>query len=354
MFTAGSNAEHEQAAGGGAASSLPAGYRIEHRAMATLWELYAFGDPGHDCEHAAELAFETVDAIERRLSYFLPDSDIGELNRAAAAEPVMLSAEARACFDVIEWVRELTGGAFDPTVGALLTGRQPWHLAEREPPEGTPPGEAMPGRLGFEAIERSPAGDQAARLSEGVELDLGAIGKGFGVDRALAVLSEWLEGGVMLVAGQSTMGALGTPPGPETERGGLRGDAACEGSGASGGSGGWPIGIRDPRDEATVLDAIGLPGGPEPITVSAAAGGESGHVLDPRTGRPAAAAIGAWVVAPSGALSDAIATAALVMSADQIADCCHREPSLAIARLTRDGQYETHGRWAALRDTLGE
>ena len=331
MFIPGSNAEQAQAAGGDDAASLPAGYRIEHKAMATLWELYAFGDPGHDCEHAAELAFETIDQVERRLSYFLPDSDIGELNRAAAAEPVLLSPDARACLDLVDRVRELTGGAFDPTVGALLSGRKPWHLADTLPPEGTPPGEAQPNRLGFQAIERSPDGTQAARLSDQVELDLGAIGKGFGVDRALSVVAEWLEGGVMLVAGKSTMGALGPAPGE---------------------AGGWPIGIRDPRDEATALDTIALPAGDTPIAVSAAAGGESGHVLDPRTCQPATAAIGAWAVAPSGALSDGLATAALVMSEAQVIACCEADPTLAIARLTRDGRFQTFGRWSALRDTL--
>lgn len=312
-------------------ASSVAGFRVTHQAMATTWSLYGFGDASHDCEHAAELAFEQIDWLERQLSYFLPESDIGQLNRAAPNEPITGSIDTLECLRLAKQLHELTGGAFDPTVGALLEGREPWHLASSTPPEGQPPGEgaAAGDRPGLASIHVDEAARLVSRRSEAVELDLGAIGKGYAIDRALTLVADWLEGGVMLVAGESTMRAIGPPPG----------DGPA-----------WAMVIRDPSDETTRLDEIGLTG--EATAISAAAPGAAGHVLDPRTGRPADAARGAWAVAPSGAVSDALATAALVMSPAQIADCCQRLGDIAIARLTAAGELEAFGRWRQLRDTL--
>jgi thiamine biosynthesis lipoprotein len=307
-------------------ATSPAGYRLTHNAMATTWELYCFGDEEADCEHAAELAFEEVDAVERQLSFFLDSSDIGRVNEAPPGEPTLVSADAMACLQLCQRVHQLTGGAFDPTVGALLTGREPWHLSEVTPPEGTPPQAPQPDRLGFETIQLDVQQRLVTRQSEQVQLDLGAIGKGFGVDRALEVLADWLEGETMLVAGHSTMRGLGRP---------------SEGRH-------WDMGIHDPRDQSIALDRIAV--GQQ--AVSAAAAGPSGHVLDPRTGQSAAAAVGAWAVAETGAVSDGVATAALVMSGEQLEQVCASEPTLAIARLTGAEQFEVYGQWLSLRGTL--
>jgi thiamine biosynthesis lipoprotein len=303
----------------------PGAYTLSHRAMATTWQLLCFGDDRADCEHAAELAFEEIDAIEEQLSFFLPESDIGQLNQTAVQQPVRVSLETLECLTLARQVYALTGGAFDPTVGALLTGRRSWQESETAPPDGVPPESPQPERLGFETIEIDEPGMAVARTSERVQLDLGAIGKGFAVDRALGVLDDWLEGSAMLIAGQSTMR-------------GLVGQGRADQ---------WLMQLRDPRDGQTPLDAISL--GAQAI--SAAAPGPNGHVLDPRTGRSVAAVHGAWAVAESGALSDALATAALVMSGEQLADCCQKQAGIGLARLS-DAGFEVYGQWASEGGTM--
>jgi len=302
----------------------PSGYRLTHNAMATMWELYCFDEEEGDCEHAAELAFEEIDEIERQLSYFLDSSDINQINEAPAHEPVLVSVDTLECLRIVQRMHALTGGAFDPTVGALLTGREPWHLSEVAPPEGVPPESPQPERLGFETLMLDPDRRTVTRRSQAVQLDLGAIGKGYGVDRAMGVLDDWLEGEFMLVAGQSTM------------RGRRR----------SADSARWAMAICDPRDQSIQLDRIAV----ADQAVSAAAAGPSGHVLDPRTAQSARAAVGAWVLAESGAMSDALATGALVMSRAQLTDCCQQQPGLAIARLEADGTWSTYGQWDAVRE----
>jgi thiamine biosynthesis lipoprotein len=308
-----------------------AGYRLAHNAMATTWELFCFDEAEHDCEHAAELAFEQVDQIENQLSFFLDSSDIGRLNEAEAAQAIRVSPDTFECLRIAKQMHRLTGGAFDPTVGALLTGRQPWHLSEVAIPEGVPPDQPQPDRLGFDTIALNPGTGEIARLSERVRVDLGAIGKGFAVDQAIEVLADWLEGEAMVVAGQSTMRPLRAP------RDGL----------------GWVMGIHVPGEDGAErgqeLDRIMV----MDHAVSAAAPIGSGHVLDPRTGQSGRAAVGAWAAAGNGAVSDALATAALVMSEAQLADCCQQQPGLAMARLTTAERFETYGQWNALRAKMG-
>jgi thiamine biosynthesis lipoprotein len=308
----------------------PPVYRCKHKAMATVFELYAFGDSRSDAEHAGELAFEEIDRLESELSFFLAGSHVDRLNRAKPGEPVRLSIDALDCLTVAQRVFRLTGGAFDPTAGARLRGRQSWKDSDGPVPAGSPPvpphdAADLPS---FDAIEIDRASRTATRHHPDVKVDLGAIGKGYAVDRAVTLLEDWLIGSTMLVAGRSTMRPLGQAP-----EGGL-----------------WAMGIRDPRDQTTPLDFIGLEEG---SAISASSVVDAPHVLDPRTGEPAETALGAWAVAPSGGMSDALATAAVLMGQEALTACCQGEPSLAIGRFEPERGLEIFGQWRALRDKLG-
>jgi thiamine biosynthesis lipoprotein len=132
----------------------------------------------------------------------------------------------------------------------------------------------------------------------GVGLDLGAVGKGYALDQAAAILCDMGIESALLHGGTSTVVALGSP------------DAADA----------WRIAIRDPRGEDRVLESVPLTNG-RALSVSAAHGKAftapdgrlMGHVLDPRTGEPAQAAQLAAVVADDATTADALSTALLVL-----------------------------------------
>jgi len=154
---------------------------------------------------------------------------------------------------------------------------------------------------GFE-VERY-AG-RGRRRPRALDLDLGAIGKGFALDRAAEVLGQWSVRNALLHAGTST--ALGLGPGP-----GGRGGA------------GWPVGVAaDWR----------CPGAPRRVRLRGLALSGSGtevkgeHIVDPRTGRPARAHPAAWAAHPSAAVSDALSTAFFVQSAAEVARYCRSHP----------------------------
>ena len=138
----------------------------------------------------------------------------------------------------------------------------------------------------------------------GVRIDLGGIAKGWAVDGAAAILRKRGITSALISAGSSTLYAIGTPPG----------EAA------------WTIGIRDARisgeDDAAaspenILAVVEL----RDMSMSTSSSSERffsirgqrySHVLDPRTGMPAAAMSSATVVAPSATESDALSTAVFV------------------------------------------
>jgi len=140
--------------------------------------------------------------------------------------------------------------------------------------------------------------DSAASLSKaGAGLDLGGIGKGAACDEALRVYEKSGVSGAVIAVGGS-VGVFGTKP---------------DGSA-------WSIGVRDPAgDSAASLGMLQLQKG----CVSTSGTYEKKreyegityhHILDPRTGFPAQSdLVSATVICDSGALSDALATACIVL-----------------------------------------
>jgi thiamine biosynthesis lipoprotein len=185
-------------------------------------------------------------------------------------------------------VHSLTGGAFDPTLGDhldVLRGRIQYAIA----PDSR-------GR-----IELDPAASTARVLHAPVTPDLGAIGKGYALDRMADTLRDWDLPAALLIAGEgsSVLGLDGPLPGT-----------------------GWEIGLGDgtARREVSLRNhAIGASG----FAVQGA------HILEPLTGMPVAPRR-AWALSPSAAVADAVSTAAMILSPDELSELCATSPSLSV------------------------
>ncbi|MFO0838029.1 MAG: FAD:protein FMN transferase [Phycisphaerae bacterium] len=342
---------------------------FEHQAMACTWGLF-IGDPSPVyARQAARAAFTEIDRLEQELSRFVPHSDIALINAQAGGDWVPVGMDALECLMMAEEVWRQTGGAFDPTIGALLRAGEhrpppgaqsnddvpaktlPFPTASDQMPmlhdaaaetrafDDSSPGTPMiPGAAAESAaFSEPPVGfDQLAidlshrrvRVPAGMMLDLGAIGKGFAVDRAIALLREWSITAALLHSGQSTAYALGAPPGQAH----------------------WPVAIRDPLNHAAILARLGL----REIALSGSGTLLHGpHIIDPRTRRPASGPLGAWVASPSAAFSDAASTAMMVLSdAEALRFCAGR--AITAWRATLHGAAARLKRWGNLAPGVRE
>lgn len=205
----------------------------------------------------------------------------------------MRSRELAAILRTARRLAELTEGAFDPTIGALL---RLWRLTTRRArlPSARQLVRACT-RVGWRAIDVT--GPRVALAGSGVSLDLGAFGKGATLDRIARALERRGASGV-LNFGESSLRSIGPPP-----------------------PGGWPIMLRHP-----VAGFAGhFPLRRRACSTSATFGQHArvgrrivGHVIDPRVGTPVRANAQVTVLAASAAVAEAASTALLVLGPSAI------------------------------------
>ncbi|HUR54243.1 MAG TPA: FAD:protein FMN transferase, partial [Gemmataceae bacterium] len=267
--------------------------RVSRRAMATRFEIdIPCGRP--DAVAAASDALDLIDDLEDQLTVFRDHSEVSRLNAAGSADAVEANL-----FDLLTrcatWTRE-TDGAFDIATGALTKA---WGFYRREGRVPTPRerSEAM-AKTGMRHVILRPESRAVKFRVPGLELNLGAVGKGYALDRAAALLRDkWgIESG-LLHGGGSSVYAIGHPPGDER---------------------GWPVALKHPTDEGRSLGTVYLRN--NGLGVSAATfqffeyhGRKLGHVIDPRTGWPTEGTAAAAATAPTAAEADAMSTAAFVL-----------------------------------------
>lgn len=257
---------------------------------------------------AVRSAFEAADAS---LSNWKETSELSRVNREAAgpAGAAALAPDLASCLETALEVARETGGAFDPTVGPLmrLYGFRP---AAPRLPSAEELREASR-RVGHGKILFDPGGSTIRFLERGMELDLGGIGKGCALDAAAKRLERLRAGAALLDLGGNLL-VRGLPPGERA----------------------WRIGIRDPGKPGELMGLVEVVSGSVSTSGDSenffeAGGRRVGHIMDPRTGRPAAAGVvAATVIAPRGALADALSTALVVAGAPRAAEILERFPGV--------------------------
>jgi FAD:protein FMN transferase len=320
--------------------------RIGRRAMACRFEICLNAGQYDEGAEAALAALDRVAALERQLSYFRDESELARVNREAYERPVAVEQDLFELIELGQRVYTETGGAFDLSATPLW---EAWGFAQRA---GRIPSEAEIAealeRVGSGLVELDPERRTVRFARPGVRLNLGSIGKGHALDRCAETL---LAAGVedfVIHGGFSSILARGSQALPVGIEGrGARGEGRGEGDEgrgeahahasvgmAPGMAPGWTVGLRHPIrpqrrvGEVVLRDrALGTSG--SWAQSFRHEGRRYGHVIDPRTGRPADRLLSATVLAPSAALADALATAFYVMGAEAAAEFCRARPDLA-------------------------
>jgi thiamine biosynthesis lipoprotein len=286
--------------------------------LGTEFEAILCGSNPDFLRDAAYEALEEVHRVELRLSHTRPDSDLCDINARAPYVPVLLDPEL---WDLVRRARELharSGGAFDIAVGSLI---RLWSTCRREArlPE---PGEvaAAMQKCGMHRVHADEATRTLRTDQPGVELNAGACGKGYAVDRAVEHLRGLGVESALLHGGTSTVYAIGAPPGAEA----------------------WEIGIRHPDEPGRRLGSVLLRN--RALSTSGdyeqfftLAGKRYSHILDPRIGWPATGVRSATVLCDNAADSDALSTAAFVLGWERGRALIDSTPGAALLMLDTDG-----------------
>ena len=163
--------------------------RLHGPTMATRWSVLCDIDPALEQTVLHRALAAAVEQVDQQMSPWKPDSDLSRLNRAApeawvALPPEMLTVLARA----LEVARQ-SGGAFDPTVGALVDA---WGFgAARGAPDAAAIRAATQAmhRPAYQNLELEPANGRARKHAP-LQVDLCGIAKGYAVDRMIDVLKQ--------------------------------------------------------------------------------------------------------------------------------------------------------------------
>lgn len=297
--------------------------------MATRFELVLHGLREASVRAAGEEALAEIDRLENQLSLYRPGSEIAQLNARAANEAVRVSPEVFALLQQAAALTAATQGAFDITIAPLV---RCWGFMESQgrQPE---PAELAAARdvVGMHRVHFDPAERTIRFTRPGVMLDLGAIGKGYAIERGVEILREAGVTSALFHGGTSTVYALGQPPDADAWRVSLPTS---------------PEPTPAEPNRHTPTPTISLRN--ESLSVSAVwgraftqGGQRFGHVIDPRSGVPVVGQQLAAVVLPSATETDALSTALLTMGDAGLRTLAQVRPTLRAWLLSESGAMRT-------------
>lgn len=256
---------------------------------------------------AASMALDLVHELEDQLSVYRADTELSRLNRQAFVEPVEVESSLFKLLVRGRDLSHLTEQAFDPASGSII---QLWRDCRREfrIPTDTEVNMAL-ACCGVRHVRFDSNRNAVEFLQEGIELNLGAIGKGYAVDRAGEVLQNHGVENWLVHGGRSSVLAHGCHADHE----------------------GWPIGLRNPllpdKPYATLqLKNAALATSGTAVQWFRHEGKRYGHILDPRTGWPVETLLSVSVIAPDSATADALSTAFFVLGVEKSLACCDNLP----------------------------
>ncbi|MBQ5789854.1 MAG: FAD:protein FMN transferase [Thermoguttaceae bacterium] len=268
---------------------------------------------------AAAAVWKRFDELNSTLSDYDPESEIVRVCRESGkiGAPVAISDDLRRTLEESRRFCELTGGAFDATVGPVVKlWRRSRYFNER-PPEKIL--EAAKKTVGLDGWKLTEAGVETA---PNVRFDVGGIAKGFALDEALATLKTFgIESALIDSGGDLRLGAA--PPGKD----------------------GWTIGIAglvkdgEPAFYKTLAN-VGVASSGDANRFLEIDGVRYSHIIDPRTGEPLTRRCVATVVASDATTADALASAVCVLGIDETPKLLERLKEVDAEKAGAPGRFE--------------
>jgi len=286
--------------------------------MGTIFEVAAYDRSPEHASHAIEKAFQEIVRLDGLLSDYKPDSALSDLNRSAHFRAEKVPSDLYRVIDQAVQFSRLSDGKFDISVAPLVNL---WKASLRG--DGTPSRaqeEKVRSCVGYQKIELIPP-NQISFRSPCLQLDLGAIGKGYAVDRAAEVLHSMGVRDALIIAGGSTIFAMGSPPEQP----------------------GWLIHLRDPSNkiDPQVMLKDGSVSTSEQTAPSLLGNDSAGHIIDPDTGRPLKTVFAVSAVSRTASASDALSTTLLLLGPAKGKAVLNSMADVSAIWISHEAQVET-------------
>jgi len=303
---------------------------VRRRAMACDFEVQlAASRNDNSMQHVFD-ALDLIEAIETQLTVYRDDSEVIQINRQAAVEPVSVEGRLFSLLEVAERLYRDTSGALDITTTPLS---DVWGFSRREGRLPTDEQiEAARQLVGMHHVKIDVSEQTVSFRQPGVSINFNCLGKGYALDRCAELFDEHNVDDILTQGGKSSVVARGDQPGLDEP--------------------GWRIGVRHPLRPHEQLAEIVLHD--QALSTSGAGtqffirrGRRYGHILDPRTGRPAEGLYSATVIAPTATEAEGLSTAFYVLGPQKAGEYCAARPEIR-ALLVAPGDREGDVRLIAL------
>jgi FAD:protein FMN transferase len=273
-------------------------FSYEEPHMGTKFRIIVYAPDQATADKASKAAFERVEALNRIMSDFNPESELMRLCAKAGGDSVVVSEELFFVLSKAQEVSKLSDGAFDVTVGPVV---RLWRLSRRTGKLPDPEKLAAARELvGYQNVKLDEKNRTVQLAKKGMLLDLGGIAKGYAADEAIAALKRHALTRALVAAG-GDIAVSGPPPGED----------------------GWKIEIEAADDEdgkprrTLVLHDAGVSTSGEKEQYVEIDGKRYSHIVDPKTGIGLIGRMSVTVVAPNGITSDSMTKVVMILSPDK-------------------------------------
>jgi FAD:protein FMN transferase len=298
--------------------------------MGTLVAITAVAPDLEAGHKAIQAGFNEVKRLERLLSTWIPESELSRVNAEAGSRPVPVSKETLDLVVRSLDLARLTDGGFNIAMGPAV---EAWSVTERRRIPSDEELRRLKALVDWTSIEINSAARTIFLPRKGMKIDVGGIGKGYAADLAVEQMKRaGAHAGVVALSGDiKTFGELP-------------------------GTAGFPVGIKHPRKEGTVIALIDL----QDEAISTAGdyerfferdGVRYHHILDPQTLRPARACQSVTVIGKEGMLVDGLDTGIFVLGPERGMALIERLPGVEAVIIDDQGTMTlSSGLRSRLRD----
>ncbi|WP_052573480.1 FAD:protein FMN transferase [Haloferula sp. BvORR071] len=268
-------------------------FHFERPLMGTLFQITCYGEDPEAAKKASEEAFGVGEEINKIASDYLADS---ELMKLKPGDPTKVSPLFAELLDASFTKARETEGAFDPTLGPLTKLWRETRKTRKLPdPEVLAKARAA---CGWQDAEWNRETSTILLKKPGMQLDLGAIAKGFTADKMFEAMKKGGFPKTCVAAGGDLR--MGDPPPGRTA---------------------WRVGLQtfdlEKPEEVVELANCAVSTSGDLHQFVEIEGKRYSHIIDPKTGLGMTEHVAVSVIAPSGTIADALDTAGCVVGADK-------------------------------------